>query len=53
MSCRWMFFEEVKIVPRIFDCLPLIGVNRIPAVQGIFQTVTNCSLGCSNFLQQL
>ena len=43
----------MKIVPRIFDCLPLIGVNRIPPVQGIFQTVTNCSLGCSNFLQQL
>jgi hypothetical protein len=31
-----MFFEEVKNVPRVFDQLPLIGVNRIPPVQGVF-----------------
>jgi hypothetical protein len=33
VSCRWMFLEEVKIVSGVFDCLLLIGVNRI---QGIF-----------------
>ena len=47
-----MFFEVVKIVPCVFDCLLLIGVNRIPTVQGTFQSVTDCFLGCFNFWQQ-
>ncbi len=30
---RYMFLEEVEIVPGIFNQLPLISVNRIPTVQ--------------------
>jgi hypothetical protein len=44
-----MFFEEVEIVPSVFDKLPLIGINRIPTVQGIFKSVTDCFLGYFNF----
>jgi hypothetical protein len=47
-----MFLQKVEIVPGVFDQLLLIGVNRIPPLQGIFQSVTDCSLGCSNFVQQ-
>ena len=27
MSCRWMFLEEVEVMPGVFDCLVLIIVD--------------------------
>jgi len=48
MSCRWVFLEEVKIVPGVFDGLLLISVHRI---HGIFQSISDCFLGGFNFVQ--
>jgi hypothetical protein len=41
VSCRWLFFEKVEIAPGVFDQFSLIAVDRIPAVQSIFQSVTD------------
>ena len=48
MSCRWVFLQKVKIMPGVFDGLLLISVDRI---DGIFQPIIDCFLGCFNFVQ--
>jgi hypothetical protein len=52
VSCRWVFFEKVEIAPGVFDQFSLIAVNRIPAVQSIFQSVTDGFLCCFNLVKQ-
>jgi hypothetical protein len=52
VSCRWVFFEKVEIAPGVFDQFSLIAVNRIPAVQSIFQSVTDGFRCCFNLVQQ-
>jgi hypothetical protein len=47
-----MFLEEVKILPGVFDQLLLIGVDRIPTVQSIFQPVTYSFLRYFNLVQK-
>jgi hypothetical protein len=47
-----MFLQEAEIVPGVFDQLPLIGVDRIPAVPSIFQPVTYSFLHYFNLVQK-
>jgi hypothetical protein len=44
MLCRWVFLEEVMIVPGVFDGLLFMSVDRI---HGIFQSISDCFLGAS------